>query len=291
MRNKKFVLLILAPALLHLFIFIVIPIVGGFFISLLDYNPLSSTNSFVGFQNFSRLFKDPEFYKALRNTMVFVFVTVTLNIVLSLAIAQLISYFKSNITRSIFRIIFFMPAVAPMVASSVVFSRSIFPTASGLLNMFLGSIGIAPINWLGDPTFLMISVIIYTIWVDIGYNIVLFSAGIDGIPSYVYEAAELDGASEFRKFIHVTIPLLGRTFFFVTIMTLISHFQMFAQFAVMIYKDGPQNSGLVLTRYIYKQAFEYKNMGYASAIAVVFFIIIFIFSAVQKRANKVDWEY
>ena len=292
MKNKKFIAIILIPALIHLLIFIVVPIVGGFVISFLDYNPLKSTSSFVGISNFARMFKDPDFYIALRNTAVFVFVTVTLNIVLSLGIAQLISYFKSNRTRGFFRMIFFMPAVAPMVATSVVFSKSIFPTANGLLNVFLRSIGIAStVNWLGDPKILMLSVIAFTLWVDIGYNIVLFSAGIDGIPSYVYEAAELDGASEWSKFKNITVPLLGRTFFFVTIMTFISHFQMFAQFSVMITKDGAQNSGLVMTRYIYKMAFEYKEMGYASAIAMVLFVIIFIFTLIQRRMNKVDWEY
>ena len=133
--------------------------------------------------------------------------------------------------------------------------------------------------------------VIYTIWVDVGYNVILFSAGIDGIPSYVYEAADLDGASEWVKFRKITWPLLGSSFQFVIVQTLISHFQMFAQFAVLILKDGPQNSGLVLSRYIYKMAFEYKDMGYASAVSLVLFVIIMTLSLIEQKKSAVDWEY
>lgn len=291
MKNKKFIFGVMVPAMIHMIIFIIIPIIIGLAISFFNYNPLSSDNFFVGLQNYIKLFSDADFKKALINTFIFVFATVALNIGLSLVIAQLISLFKSNKVRSFFRMIFFLPCIAPMVATSVVFSRSIYPTTTGLLNMFLNKLGIASVNWLGDPKILMISVIVYTLWVDIGYNIVLFSAGIDGIPDHVYEAANLDGTSEWRKFRKITLPLLGRTFQFVTIQTLISHFQMFEQFSVLIMRDGPENSGLVLSRYIYKTAFEYKDMGYASAISMVLFIIILILSLIEQKKNKVDWEY
>ena len=197
---------------------------------------------------------------------------------------------KKSITSQV-RMVFFLPCIAPMVATSVVFARSIFPTTTGFLNVALNKIGIDSINWLGDPKVVMISLIIYTIWVDVGYNVILFSAGIDGIPSYVYEAADLDGASEWVKFRKITWPLLGRSFQFVIVQTLISHFQMFAQFAVLILKDGPQNSGLVLSRYIYKMAFEYKDMGYASAVSLVLFVIIMTLSLIEQKKSAVDWEY
>ena len=291
MKNKKFIYAVMVPAMLHMALFIIVPIIIGLVISFFNYNPLRADNAFVGIENFIRLLSDAEFKKAMFNTLIFVLITVTLNIGLSLIIAQAISYFKSNKVRSFFRMVFFLPCIAPMVATSVVFARSIFPTTTGLLNMFLNNLGIGSINWLGDPKFLMFSVIVYTIWVDMGYNVILFSAGIDGIPNHIYEAANLDGASECRKFRKVTLPLLGRTFQFVIIQTMISHFQMFAQFSVLILKDGPQNSGLVLSRYIYKTAFEYKDMGYASAISMVLFIIILILSLVEQKKNKVDWEY
>ena len=152
----------------------------------------------------------------------------------------------------------------------------------------MGGTGVA---WTGDPDYVMISVIIFTLWADLGYNIILFSAGIDGIPGEVYEAAAIDGAGPVRKFFSVTLPLLGRTTTFVVLMTLISYFQMFAQFSVLLYKDGPQNSGLVLTSYIYKTAFVNKDMGYAAAISVILFLMILIVSLVQRKLGKVEWEY
>ncbi len=291
MKNKKFVRAVMIPAILQLFVFIVIPIIVGLVISFYNYNPLRSENTFVGFDNYIRLFSDAEFRTALKNTLIFVLTTVVLNIGLSLFLARMISRFKSTRVKNAFRMIFFLPCIAPMVATSVVFKRSIYPTVSGLLNMVLKSVGISSVNWLGDPQILMISVIIYTLWVDVGYNTILFSAGMDGIPSYVYEAADLDGTSEKRKFWKITWPLLGRTFQFVIVQTLISHFQMFAQFSVLIEKDGPQNSGLVLSRYIYKMAFEYKDMGYASAVSMILFLIILVVSFLEQRRTKVNWEY
>ena len=279
------------PAMAHMCIFIIAPIIIGLVISFFHYNPLSSDNYFVGFDNFATLVKDDEFLIALKNTFVFVLVTVCLNIIMSLLIAQCISWFKSNKVRSLFRMIFFLPCIASQAATAVVFSRSIFPTTTGFLNVILNAVGLPSVNWLGDQKVVMISLIIYSIWMDVGYNIILFSAGIDGIPAYVYEAADLDGASEWVKFRKITWPLLGRSFQFVIVQTLISHFQMFTQFAVLILKDGPQNSGLVLSRYIYKTAFEYKDMGYASAISLVLFVIIMILSLIEQKRSQVDWEY
>ncbi len=291
MKNKKFILFVLIPIFMHVLIFNVGPILAGFGISMMDYNPLRDSNSFVGLNNFKQLMNDKVLLKALFNTLTFVGITVILNITFSLMIAQFISMFKSNKIRSFFRMAFFLPCVAPLVASSVVWSRSIYPTVTGLANMILKVVGVNPVNWLGDPSVLMWSIIVFTIWVDIGYNIILFSAGIDAIPTNFYEAAEMDGASSWHKFRHITLPLLGRTMTFVIIMTLISHFQMFAQFSVMVLKSGPQNSGLVLTSYIYKIAFELKDMGYASAVAVLLFVIIFIITIIQQKIQKVDWDY
>lgn len=186
--------------------------------------------------------------------------------------------------------VFFLPCIAPMVATSVVFARSIFPTTTGFLNVALNKIGIDSINWLGDPKVVMISLIIYTIWVDVGYNVTCFRQVLTEFPLMCMRRRS-DGASEWVKFRKITWPLLGRSFQFVIVQTLISHFQMFAQFAVLILKDGPQNSGLVLSRYIYKMAFEYKDMGYASAVSLVLFVIIMTLSLIEQKKSAVDWEY
>ena len=179
-----------------------------------------------------------------------------------------------------------MPCMAPMVASAVVWGRSIFNTKIGLVNQIIEAFGGEGVAWTGDPHYVMFSVIVFTLWADLGYNIILYSAGIDGIPGEVYEAAELDHAGGWKKFFHITLPLLGRTTTFVILMTLISYFQMFAQFSVLLFKDGPQNSGLVLTSYIYENAFIYKEMGYAAALSVVLFLLILIVSLVQQRINR-----
>lgn len=284
-------MLILIPAFLHLAIFMLLPILGSGVISFMDYNPLRTNNAFIGFDNYIRMLGDEVFYKALTNTLVFVVSTVTINLVLSLTLAALISQLKSNKTRSFFRMIVFIPCVAPIVASSVVWGGSVFRTNGGLLNMIVKACGGSAVNWLGDANFLMMSVVVFTIWADIGYNVILFSAGIDGIPGELYQASEIDGAGKWRQFKSLTLPLLSRTFAFVLIMTLISQFQMFAQFSVLALKNGPQNSGLVLTSYIYRTAFEYKDMGYASAISMVFFVIILVITIIQQRLSKVKWEY
>lgn len=291
MKNNKIVLIVLIPVFLQVGIFIILPIVGGFIISFMDYNPLREDNTFIMFDNYRILFSDAAFLQALTNTLLFVMITVTANMILSLTLAQLITTFRSNKTRSFFRMVFFLPCIAPMVATSVVWARSIYSVRNGLLNIFFNLFGSLGANWLGDPHTILGSIIIFTLWADIGYNIILFSAGLDGIPAEFYEACKIDGANSFQRFFRITLPLLGRTFAFVIIMTLISHFNMFAQFSEMVAKSSPQNAGLVLTSYIYKTAFEYKNLGYASAISMALFAIIMIITLVQQRLNRVDWEY
>ena len=158
MKNKKFVLIVLIPIFLHLMIFMIGPIIGGLAISFFDYNPLRSDNHFVGLDNFVRLVQDPVFWKATKNTLFFVVITVALKI------AQLISMFKSNKTRSLFRMIFFLPCVAPLVASSVVWAKSILPTTNGLANMALRTLGLAEVNWLGNPDVLTCGPSLYSLY-------------------------------------------------------------------------------------------------------------------------------
>lgn len=292
MKSKQFTVSVIVPAFIYISIFLFLPIVLGLAISFTQYNPLRDDNKFVGLANYARLFHDELFLKAARQTLVFVFAAVLLNIIFSLLIAQGISIFHSNIVRSLFRMVFFLPCVAPMVASAIVWGKSIYPTKTGLINLVIRQFGMHPVNWLGDEHVVMWSVIIYTLWADIGYNIILFSAGIDGIPGEMYEAARVDGAGGVKLFRYITLPLLARTTTFVVLMTLTSYFQMFAQFAAMLTKSvGPNNSGLVLTSLIYNTAFVKKDMGYASAISMALFIVVLIISVIQQHAEKIDWEY
>ena len=291
MKNNRFVAIVLIPALLLLTLFIVIPIIGSFVISLYDYNPLRSHNIFLGLGNYKRLLSDLVFLRTLKNTLVFVFVTVAVNISLTLVISQFISGIQRRIFRNLLLAIVFLPCVAPIANSAVVWSRSLFPTRGGLFNTVISSFGLEPVNWLGNPAMLMPALIMFTVWVDVGYNTVLFTAGMEGIPKDFYEAADIDGIGPIRRFFKITLPLLGRTFSFVSVMTIISHFQMFAQFEIMARDGGAGKAGQVMTTFIYYAGFKAKDMGYASTISVALFFVILIITIVQRRLNRIDWEY
>jgi multiple sugar transport system permease protein/raffinose/stachyose/melibiose transport system permease protein len=291
MRSNRFVALILIPSMAMLLVFIVIPIAASFVIAMFDYNPLRSANDFIGFQNYIRMFGERDFFNATGNTLEFVFITVAINLILTLLLAQLICGVKRRWLRNLFLVIIFIPCVVPIASSAVVWSHSIFPAKGGLLNMLLQLFSVPPLNWVGKPQNVMMSIIIISVWGDIGYNTVLFTAGIDGIPGDYYEAAEIDGAGVVKRFFTITLPLLMRTFSFVAAMTLISHFQMIAQFQILASDGGPGKAGDVLTTYIYFTGFKMKDMGYASAVSVALFVIILAFTAVQQRLNRVDWGY
>jgi len=297
MRNHKFVAAVLAPIFVFLILFSVLPVVLGLVISLFDYRMLAPTQPFVGLDNIVTLFSDSIFFIALKNTLVFVVITVSLNIVVTLILAQSICSMKRLWIRGLMRVLFFMPCVAPLVASSVVWN-AMYNFEYGLINILLNQMfGMPPQSWLGSAATLMSSIIVFTLWADIGYNIIILTAGIDGIPNDMLEAAAIDGASPLRRFFSITLPLLGRTLSFVIAMTLISHFQMFAQFMILnrnvgTVSGGPDNAGMVLTLYTYKTAFTGNmEMGYGSAIALVLFLIIMVFTVIQQRLSRVEWGY
>lgn len=291
MKNNRFVACILIPAFLFLGVFSIAPLFYGLGISLFRYNPLNQVNPFVGLENYRYMLSDPLFWNAAKNTVVFVALATVLNITITLFLAQVISTLPSNKLRGAFRTILFLPCIAPMVGSALVWRTGILNTSGGIFNEVLGWFGIAPINWLGNAQMIWPALIIFTLWAGIGYNVVLLSAGIDGIPSDFSEAAEIDGANAFQRFIYITMPLLGRTLTYVLMMTLIGFFQAFVQFNVLAQKGGPNHASEVLSLYVYNQGFINKDMGYASAVAFALFVLIFIVTTVQRRLNRVDWGY
>ena len=292
MKKSKFPYIVLTPMLLLLAIFVILPIIGSFVIGFFDYNPLrtSDTNVFIGFDNFLSLFQDELFLKSLSNTLYFVGVVVSVNLVFTLTISWALCSLRSNKWRSLFRVNFFMPCVAPLAAVALVWSRSLFASRGGM-NDLIGFFGIAPVNWIGSASTLMPSIIILSLWADVGYNIVLFIAGMQGIPEDYYEAAEIDGANPIARFFRITLPLLGRTLTFVISMTLISQFQAFAQFSIIASNGGTGRAGYVLSTYIYDVGFKNKDMGYASAVAVALFLLIMVVTLLQRRLSRVDWGY
>ncbi|MGO5052545.1 carbohydrate ABC transporter permease [Lachnospiraceae bacterium LCP25S3_G4] len=291
MKNTKFVQLILIPSFLVLFIFTIFPLFYGLGISFLDYNPARHNNPFIGLENYMKLFQDPIFKKAVGNTLLFSVLGVCANIVITLFLAQLISILPKKGWKTLFRTILFIPCIAPMVGTSVVWKYGILQTDGGTLNQLCNLLGIPPKNWFGTTTALLMIIIVYTLWADIGYNVVLFTAGLESVPKEFDEAAKIDGASSIRRFLSIRLPLMGRTFAFVFIMTMANYFQMFAQFKILSPKGGVGKSSMVLTNYIYTQSFTSNDMGYASAIATALFFIIFIVALIQNRMMRADWSY
>ena len=287
--QNRFVFFSLTPIMIFFIVFSVIPIGWGLFLSLYQYNPLEAHSPFVGLQNFKDLLKDDIFIKSFWNTFKFVIITVPANIVFTLMIAMGINGIRNNHFRNLFRTIYFLPCIAPLAGSAVVWS-TMFNKDTGLFNIILNALHMSGVDWLTNPSIAMYSVIAMTLWADMGFNIVIFMAGLDSIPKMYYEAAELDGANRWKSFWNITVPLLSRTTLFVTIMTCLSYFQMFPQFQILT-NGEPQNETRVLALSIYDHAFTYMNMGYASAIASVLFFIILIITFIQLKLGKSQWEY
>ncbi|PLS05356.1 carbohydrate ABC transporter permease [Neobacillus cucumis] len=287
--QNRFVFFSLTPIMTLFLVFSVIPIVWGLVLSFYQYNALEEHSPFIGLQNYRDMLKDDVFIKSFWNTFKFVIIAVPANIVLTLMIAIGINKIRSKVFRDLFRTIYFLPCIAPLAGSAVVWS-TMFNKDTGLFNVILNSLNMPSVDWLSDPAIAMYSVIAMTLWADIGFNIVIFMAGLDSIPKMFYEAAELDGANRWKSFWNITVPLLSRTTLFVTIMTCLSYFQMFPQFQILT-NGEPQNETRVLALNIYDHAFKFMNMGYASAIASVLFVIILIITIMQLKLGKSQWEY
>lgn len=243
---------------------------------------------FVGFQNYALLLtNDKTFALVLKNTVIFVLGTVPTRVILGLVFALVL---VRNIPfRTFFRAAVFFPVIVPTVAAAMVF-RWIFNADFGLLNEFLYNIGISNLpRWLSDPKWALIAIVILSVWKDVGFSAVLFMAGLQGIPSSLYEAAHLDGANSWKSFVYITMPLLSPTTFFVIVINVISSFQVFDQ-AYVLTGGGPGNATNTIVYYIYSNAFQWFKMGYASAIAWVLFGIIFLATFVQFRYQK-RWVY
>ncbi|MGQ9643583.1 MAG: carbohydrate ABC transporter permease, partial [Ignavibacterium sp.] len=237
-----------------------------------------------GFDNYLKLFKDDLFWTALVNTFYFVIVAGPLSISVSLITALLVNS-KLTMFKQVFRLTYFLPVVTTLVAVAIVW-RFIYHPNFGILNFFLGFFGINQIDWLGDPFWAMPSIILLAVWKNFGYNMIIFIAGLQNIPEELYEAADIEGASAFQKFIHITLPMLAPTTLFVSVITMIGYFQLFAEPYVMT-QGGPMNKTLSIVQYMYQEGFRWWNMGYSAAIAFVLFFIIFIGTLIQFRIQKI----
>ena len=276
-----------APALLVIAVFFFLPVVAAFLISLTDFDIYALADlanlRFVGLGNYLKLLQTPLFWQALGNTLYFVGAGVPLSIAASLGAALLL---HSRLTRfkPFFRTALFAPVVTTLVAVAVIW-RYLFNTRYGLLNYALGGLGIDPIDWLGDPHWAMPAIILFAVWKNFGYNMIIFLAGLQSIPDELYEAARIDGASIWRQFASVTLPMLSPVVMLVGILTIAGYFQLFAEPYVMT-QGGPLQSTVSVLYFMYEEGFKWWNLGSASAVAFVLFLLIFAVTALQLRGKR-----
>jgi multiple sugar transport system permease protein len=274
--------LFLLPNILGFLVFSSIPVVATFTISLLDWDLIRAPR-FVGIDNYVKLLTDdPVFRKVLFNTAYYVIGTVPAGIVLSLLLALAMNANVRGI--AVFRAIFFIPVISASVAVAVMW-RWLYNTDFGLINVVLTSVGLKAIPWLSSTTWAMPAVILMAIWKSLGYNMVIFLAGLQSIPAHLHEAAAIDGANGVQRFRHITLPLLAPTTFFVLVISMIGSFQVF-DLAFVLTKGGPGDATNTMVMYIYNQAFQFFHMGYAAAIAWVLFAIIFAITLLQHQLQK-----
>jgi multiple sugar transport system permease protein len=273
-----------APALLLMGVFFVIPVASGLLLSLTDFDVYAigspSQARLVGLANYTTTLVDPGFWRAVWNTLFFVVVGGPLTVVVSLAAALLLNA-RAVRLRGFFRTVYFAPVVTTLVAVAVVW-RYIYHPQYGLLNHALGLIGVSRVDWLGDPRWAMPAIVLLAVWKNFGYAMLIFLAGLQTIPDSLYEAASVDGAGPWRRFLHVTLPGLGPTFLFVTVTTMIGHFQLFAEPYVMT-QGGPVGATRSLVLLMYEQGFRWWRIGEASTIAVLLLVITLIGTLAQMR--------
>jgi multiple sugar transport system permease protein len=272
----------LTPTLVIFLTFILFPVLFSFYLSFQEWNMFSSEANFVGMDNYVRMFNSQEFWTVLKNTAIFTIGTVPLNMALSLLVA--IALHKKIKGKKFLRTAFFAPVIISPVAAAVIW-RWIYDPNFGLLNYAIGILGIDAVNWLNDPTAAMFALIIMAVWKTFGINMVLFSAGLQGIPETYYEAAEIDGAGVWSKFWRITVPMLAPTTFFIMIMSMISSFQVF-DLVYVLTSGGPLGSTKVLVFFVYEYAFKFFEMGYASAAAYILFFILIVLTMAQVRYMK-----
>jgi len=273
--------LFMLPSFLGFAIFLLVPMVLSAGISLYDWELLRPP-VFIGLENYRDLFRDPLFVKVLVNTAYYAFGLVPLNIVISLGLALWLNTKLRGLT--FYRLAFFLPVVTVTVAVSLIW-KWMYEPRIGIVNAALGLFGISGPNWLGDPFWAMPALIILGLWKGFGYNMVLFLAGLQGIPSTLYEAAMIDGANAWQRFWKITLPLLSPAMFLAVVLTVISSFQIFDQAYVMT-AGGPSNATNTIVLYIFQNGFLFFKMGYASAIAWALFAVIFTFTLIQMWLQR-----
>lgn len=287
MNRERAAWVFVTPALVALGLFFFVPVIASLILSFTDFDIYALADignlRFVGLDNYITLLHTPLFWKALGNTLEFVLLGVPLSIAMSLGAALLINS-KLSRFKGLFRTIFFAPVVTTLVAVAVIW-RYLLHTKYGLINWALGGIGVGPIDWLGDPRWAMPAIVIFAVWKNFGYNMIILLAGLQTIPEDLYEAARIDGAGSWAQFRHVTLPALAPVMLVVSILTMAGYFQLFAEPYVMT-QGGPVESTVSVLYFMFEQGFKWWNLGFATAVAFVLFVILFAITLVQLRLSQ-----
>jgi ABC-type sugar transport system permease subunit len=312
--EKRFVAWTVIPLVLYMAFWTLFPMVWGFSLAFFEYSArraggpflgLGGDNPFVGLQHFLSMFNFApdaplevrQFHTGVKITLLFAFLVVPLNLMITLPLAVMIESVHKRL-RGLFRLIFFLPVLAPSVGVAIMWGY-IFHPQRGLLNAIIGLFTgrLIGINWTGDPNLVvagipvaLFGIIIAHLWQDLGYNMVIFIAALQGIPQSIKDAARIDGADAWQMFTRITMPLLMPTILLAAILTMISAFQVFDIIQVMT-DGGPNDQTQVLLLNIYNYAFRYQRMGWAASVSLVLFLMVLSISLVQSRFLRSEWEY
>lgn len=284
-ERRRAAYLMLAPAVVHLLWWIGIPTVATFVLAVTRYDVLAGSMEWAGLDNFVAIFADPSWWTAIRHTVVYTFFTVPVAMAIAVVIAALLN--TRMRARAWYRTAVFMPHITATVAIALVWMWMYEPNL-GVVNWGLSWFGVRGPAWIADPAWAMTSVIIMSIWKAIGLKMVIYLAALQSIPEELYEAAEIDGAGAVRRFVAITLPLLGPATFFVLIISLIDSFQVFEHFYVLTPLGGPAGSTTVMTYEIYQSAFERFDMSTASAQSVVLFVFLLVLTLLGRRLSGRD---
>lgn len=276
--------LFVSPMLFGVGIMVLLPILATFYLSLTEWSLITGVSGikFVGLDNFERLFRDAKFLKALTNNAIFL-LTVPAYMAISLVLAVILN--RHVYFNQLFKVIYFLPYISSIVAVATVW-RVLFHPSLGPVNQFLMSIGIDnPPKWIADPKFALVSIMMISVWISIGFNMIVYLAGLQAIPKDLYEAAEIDGANGWTRFFRITLPLLSPTTFFLLITGIIYTFKVFDLIAVLT-QGGPAGSTNVMVWYLYETAFVNLKVGYASSMAFILFLCVFGITLIQWIGQK-----
>ncbi len=284
MRKERSAYLFLAPGLIIFSLFTVFALIFAFYLTFHEWSIIEPEKPFVGFDNYARLAEDETFLRSVLNTFYFTGASVPLGMAIGLGIALLLN--QAIRARGLFRAIFFLPQVTPFVVVAIIW-KWLYNGDFGLINYYLIELGIIrePLLWLSDQNLAMPAVVLMSVWASVGFSMVIYLAGLQGVPEELHEAARVDGANAWQRFVNVTIPQLANTTLFLAVMGVIGSLQVFTQIFIMT-RGGPVERTTTMVYYIYQAAFKFFDMGYASTLAFALFAITLVFTIIQLRINR-----